>query len=91
MRDHGQMVPFDEAMATVRRTAAGITVGTETLPVARAVGRICAEDQVSRLDMPPFDKAAMDGYAIPDAEPTTSYRRGPSPTGRWGRGRPSRS
>ncbi len=73
MRDHGQMVPFDEAMATVRRTAAGITVGTETLPVARAVGRICAEDQVSRLDMPPFDKAAMDGYAIPDAEPAERY------------------
>ena len=73
MPDHGQMTPFDEAMAIVREIAAGIALGAETLPVAQAVGRICAEEQVSRLDMPPFDKSAMDGYAIPDAEPLEQY------------------
>lgn len=29
-----------------------------------AVGEILASDQVSKLPLPPFDKAAMDGYAV---------------------------
>jgi len=74
MPDHGQMVPFDEAMATVRQAATAMSVGAETLPVAKAVGRILADDQTSALDMPPFDKSAMDGYAIPDADEREQYQ-----------------
>src|SRR5512135_1485824 len=35
-------------------------------PVAMApvVGRVLAEDIASDLDMPPFDKAMMDGFAV---------------------------
>ena len=73
MSDYGEMVPFDEAMAIVRGIAARMSTGSESLPVAGALGRLCAEDQLSRLDMPPFDKSAMDGYAIPDAEPLDQY------------------
>jgi len=68
MPDHGRMVPHDEALAVVRRMVGEMTVGTEILPVAQAGGRITAEDQLARLDLPPFNKAAMDGYAIPAGE-----------------------
>ncbi|HVE40198.1 MAG TPA: gephyrin-like molybdotransferase Glp [Planctomycetota bacterium] len=33
-------------------------------PLAAAVGKVLAEDCASDLDMPPFDKAMMDGYAV---------------------------
>ena len=42
----------------------GASLPTETLAVRRARGRILAADQHSRLDLPPFDKAAVDGYAF---------------------------
>ena len=38
-------------------------LGNETVDLRRALGRILAEDVYSDLDMPPFDKSAMDGYA----------------------------
>jgi molybdenum cofactor synthesis domain-containing protein len=33
-------------------------------PIDKAGGLVLAKDVVSRLDVPPFDRAAMDGYAI---------------------------
>lgn len=38
--------------------------GTELLPLADATGRILAEPAVAELALPPFDNAAMDGYAV---------------------------
>ncbi|MEM1515029.1 MAG: molybdopterin-binding protein, partial [Candidatus Bathyarchaeia archaeon] len=37
---------------------------TEIVPIERAVGRVLARDLVSHMDIPPFDRAAMDGYAV---------------------------
>ncbi|HWP60327.1 MAG TPA: gephyrin-like molybdotransferase Glp [Candidatus Acidoferrales bacterium] len=42
----------------------GAPVGTETLPTVRARGRVLAEDLYSRVDLPHFHRAAMDGYAV---------------------------
>ncbi len=44
------------------------TLGSEPVELAGAVGRILAQDVVSDMDMPPFDKAAMDGYACRRAD-----------------------
>jgi len=38
--------------------------GTEALPLVDAIGRVLAEDCISRVDMPAFDNSAMDGYAL---------------------------
>jgi molybdopterin molybdotransferase len=41
----------------------------ETVPLSPAVlGSVLAEDVASDLDMPPFDKALMDGYAVRTAD-----------------------
>lgn len=37
---------------------------TEEIPLDRALGRVPAAEILSPLESPPFDKAAMDGYAL---------------------------
>ncbi|MEE9392595.1 MAG: gephyrin-like molybdotransferase Glp [Planctomycetota bacterium] len=39
------------------------SLGLETLPLAEALGRVLAEDVAADMDMPPFDRSAMDGFA----------------------------
>jgi molybdopterin molybdotransferase len=41
---------------------------TEAVPCARAHGTVLARDVVAHLASPPFDKAAMDGYAVREAD-----------------------
>lgn len=40
----------------------------ERLAVTLAAGRVLAEDVTARLDVPPFDNSAMDGYALHHAD-----------------------
>ena len=37
---------------------------TEELPLGQALGRVLAEPPCARVHLPPFDNAAMDGYAV---------------------------
>ena len=41
-----------------------ISVGVETLPIDECHGRILASDLTSKVDDPPFDNSAMDGFAV---------------------------
>jgi molybdopterin molybdotransferase len=36
----------------------------ELIPIERSVNRVLAGDLVAEMDIPPFDRAAMDGYAV---------------------------
>ena len=40
----------------------------ETLPLAEAAGRVLAREIVSRVDVPPFDRSMMDGFALRAAD-----------------------
>jgi molybdopterin molybdotransferase len=55
------MIQYEDAYRIVMESAVGL--GTETAPLFEACGRVLAEDVASDIDMPPFDKSAMDGYA----------------------------
>jgi len=57
------LTPTHDALETLLQHVTA-TVGTETVPVSSALGRITAEDIISPVDLPPFERAAMDGYAI---------------------------
>ena len=63
MRPIRETIPFDEALALIHETAVPID-RAEQVPLAEAAGRVLAENVVSRCDVPPFDRAAMDGYAV---------------------------
>ena len=54
-------------------------LGAETLPLRMAAGRVLATPVVSEVDVPGFDRATMDGYAVmaESTEGATSYNRLP--------------
>jgi molybdopterin molybdotransferase len=52
-----------EAEAFIARTY-GMVVGTEEIAPAEALGRILARDLIAGTDLPRFDAAAVDGYAV---------------------------
>src|SRR5712692_9320415 len=61
------------AMIPVRDAIQIVLAQTESLPaesvaVAEAMGRLLAEDIVADCDLPPFDRAQMDGYAVRAAD-----------------------
>lgn len=60
------MITFEEALAIVDNVEVKPVV--EQVGLAGAVGRVLAEDLFSDVEMPPFNKAAVDGYACRRAE-----------------------
>jgi molybdopterin molybdotransferase len=63
MRPIRETIPLDEALALVMEAAAPI-VRSERVPIDAAAGRVIAEPVTAAIDVPPFDRAAMDGYAV---------------------------
>jgi molybdopterin molybdotransferase len=57
------LLRVDEAQARILATVAPLTA-VERVPLARATGRVAAEDLRAGLDLPPADHSAMDGYAL---------------------------
>ncbi len=55
------MIPFEKALEIVMDAARQLE--TEAVALEDTHGRILAQDVTSDMDMPPFDKSAMDGYA----------------------------
>ena len=45
-----------------------IPLVTEEIPLIRALNRVLADDIISDVDMPPYDKSAMDGFACRKAD-----------------------
>jgi molybdopterin molybdotransferase len=56
-------IPLDEARALVNDAVVPIE-RTERISIREAHGRVIAHAAVSTVDVPPFDRAAMDGYAV---------------------------
>jgi molybdenum cofactor synthesis domain-containing protein len=63
MRPIRETLPLDEAMALIREAATPIQ-RTERVSIREAAGRVLANAATAALDVPPFDRAAMDGYAV---------------------------
>ena len=43
-------------------------------PLVDVLGRVLREDACAREDMPPFDRSAMDGYAVGVDDDSERYR-----------------
>lgn len=55
------MITIEKAYQTVLEKS--YSLETEKIDFIESVGRILAEDVTSDIEMPPFDKSSMDGYA----------------------------
>ena len=66
-------------------------LGTEPVALGEAVGRVLAEDMVADGLIPPFDRAAMDGYAVRGEETYGADGYAPAVFRRIGAARPGRA
>lgn len=55
------MITLDQAIQIIRENSH--LLGTERVSLAKALNRVLREDVISDVEMPPFDKSAVDGYA----------------------------
>src|SRR6266404_5338133 len=60
------MIPIADAIKIVLDQSPKLE--TETVSLVEVLGRILAEDAVADSDLPPFDRAQMDGYAVRAAD-----------------------
>jgi len=63
-----EVVDRDEAEARFRRHIAMAPLGEEAVPLAHALGRVLARDVVADIDVPSFDRASVDGFAVRAAD-----------------------
>jgi molybdopterin molybdotransferase len=76
MRPFTSTISFDEARR--RLDAAVVPMGrTERVALSSARGRVAGEDIMSSIDVPPFSRSAMDGYAVVAAD--TAHASATSP------------
>jgi molybdopterin molybdotransferase len=61
------LLNVDEALARLLEGARPV-VETEMVPTLGATGRVLAEAQRSKMNVPPLDNSAMDGYAVRAAD-----------------------
>jgi molybdopterin molybdotransferase len=76
MRPFASTISLDEAR---RRLAAAVRPieRTEGVRLEDAAGRVAAADVRSEIDVPPFSRSAMDGYAVVAADTTGATRQQP--------------
>ncbi len=67
MRPIRETIPLEEARALILESARPIT-RIESVPLEQAHGRVLARDVVAAADVPPFSRAAMDGFAVVAAD-----------------------
>ena len=63
MRPIKDTIPLEEAREIIEAAAGRIT-RRERIPILDANNRVLAADVISERDVPPFSRAAMDGYAV---------------------------
>ncbi len=59
-----RLLSLDEAKKRIAQTFSPKPLGTEEVPLLKAVGRVLAQDVVSPINVPPFTRSTVDGYAV---------------------------
>jgi molybdopterin molybdotransferase len=76
VRPFGALLSFAEAKRVVDGNIKPIT-RVETVNIDDALDRVLAEDVVAGLSVPPFERAAMDGYAVKAKDTFNAGQRSP--------------
>lgn len=59
-----KLLTFEEAKKALSEKLQPKPLGKEQIPLLEAHRRVLAEDSVSSLDIPPFNRSTVDGYAV---------------------------
>ena len=77
MRPIRKTIPIEEALRVIREAARPLD-RTVQVGLPDAAGRVLAADIVAERDVPPFDRAAMDGYAVVASDTFGAGRQDPA-------------
>jgi putative molybdopterin biosynthesis protein len=72
-----EVVDHDEATARFRRHLSLRPLGPETVPLSQALGRVLARSLVAAVDVPGFDRASVDGFAVRADDTARASARAP--------------
>jgi molybdopterin molybdotransferase len=67
------MIPIREAIGIVLQHTPKLAI--ESVALSDSLGRVLAEDIIADTDLPPFDRAQMDGYAVRAADVSNTPAR----------------
>lgn len=73
------VVDRDEARARFYRHLKMRPLGSETVPLSQALGRVLARAVIADVDVPGFDRANVDGFAVHAADTEGASERAPKP------------
>ena len=59
-----RLMTFDEAKQIISKYSPSEPLGSEEVSLLRAYNRVLAENAISTLDIPPFNRSTVDGYAV---------------------------
>jgi molybdopterin molybdotransferase len=76
MRPFRHTISLEAARAILDRTGGPVT-SAESIPLEAAANRVVANDVIAPFDVPPFARAAMDGYAVRAADTRGATRSAP--------------
>jgi putative molybdopterin biosynthesis protein len=71
------VLPREEAMRRFEAALAPAPLGGEAVALAATLGRVLARDMASPIDVPPFDRSAVDGFAVRAADVATAGETSP--------------
>ena len=77
MRPFASTISLEEARRRLSEAVRPIE-RTERVPIEEAAGRVAAADVTSPIDVPPFSRSAMDGYAVVSADTVGATRSTPA-------------
>lgn len=63
-----KLVSVEEAKQILAKSFTPEPVGKERVVLSQALGRVLASDMTSPLNVPPFDRSTVDGYAVKSAD-----------------------
>jgi putative molybdopterin biosynthesis protein len=59
-----KLLTFDEARQVIQQRLRPKSLGIEEIPLLEAYNRVLAEDVTATLNIPPFSRSTVDGYAV---------------------------
>ncbi len=74
-----EVVSAEDARARFARHIDLSPLAPETVPLAATLGRVVAADLASPLDVPPFDRSGVDGFAVRAADVSAATEATPVP------------
>ena len=59
-----ELTPIEKALQLLFDTVKPEKLESELVPIQEAYGRVTANDIIAGIDLPPFNRSAVDGYAV---------------------------